>query len=164
MPQPHSFKPFTPCSEGMEELLVDDLIVNRQWDRNFVQANFLPVDQDVIFSIPLAYGMSKDRWTWHFDSKGNRVINWQWSLRRDQGGSMATRDRRLWKLRLSNKIKNFIWLTVNGALPCFVNLKNRGVPCEEMCKRCLEVRESICHALWDCLHVLKIWDSSCVVA
>ncbi|XP_024019719.1 uncharacterized protein LOC112091106 [Morus notabilis] len=70
LPRPHSFKPITPCSEGMEELLVEDLIVNRQWDRSFVQANFLPVDQGVIFSIPLAYGMSKDRWMWHFDSKG----------------------------------------------------------------------------------------------
>ena len=57
----------------------------------------------------------------------------------------------IWKLRVPNKVRHFVWRAVRNSLPTKLNLHKRQV-----CRDCLE--DSI-HALWYCDAVKAIWMS-----
>uniref|UniRef100_A0A803Q7N5 Reverse transcriptase n=1 Tax=Cannabis sativa TaxID=3483 RepID=A0A803Q7N5_CANSA len=63
----------------------------------------------------------------------------------------------IWSSKLIPKMKNFIWRVFNQWLPTKIELSKRGMSLETNCDWCQEKEEDICHALWFCPKVLKIW-------
>ncbi|KAF4395942.1 hypothetical protein F8388_013111 [Cannabis sativa] len=63
----------------------------------------------------------------------------------------------IWSSKLIPKTKNFIWRVFNQWLPTKIELSKRGMSLETNCDWCQEKEEDICHALWFCPKVLKIW-------
>ena len=54
---------------------------------------------------------------------------------------------RIWKLRVPNKIKTFLWQACSEALPTKENLKKRKNLEDTRCSACLTVQESTFHAI-----------------
>ena len=63
----------------------------------------------------------------------------------------------LWKLKIQNKIKVFLWHASSNALPYKVNLFSKRVVSNMACIRCGSARESIFHAIWACPKVDNVW-------
>ncbi|KAF4369456.1 hypothetical protein F8388_001878 [Cannabis sativa] len=63
----------------------------------------------------------------------------------------------IWSSKLIPKMKNFIWRVFNQWIPTKIELSKRGMSLETTCDWCHEIEEDICHALWFCPKVLKIW-------
>ena len=58
--------------------------------------------------------------------------------------------KKVWKLQVPNKIKNFLWRVCSNALPTKENLKKRRIIDDASCNACQMEQESIFHTLWEC--------------
>ena len=56
----------------------------------------------------------------------------------------------IWKIRVPNKIRQFVWCTVKDSLPTKQNLNSRHVLVDDICDGCRDHVESIMHCLWQC--------------
>ena len=67
--------------------------------------------------------------------------------------------KKIWKMRVPNKIRHFIWRAAKDSLPTKQNLKARHIPIDEVCDGCGEHTESTVHCLWLCDQVRSVWMS-----
>ena len=56
----------------------------------------------------------------------------------------------IWKIRVPNKIRHFVWHAVKDSLSTEQNLKTRHVSMDDFCDGCGDHVESIMHCLWLC--------------
>ena len=75
--------------------------------------------------------------------------------------SDSTQDvwKKIWKLRVPNKIRHFLWRAVKNSLPTKMNLKARHIPLDDTCDYCGDHSESILHCLWLCDQSRSVWFS-----
>jgi hypothetical protein len=67
----------------------------------------------------------------------------------------------IWKLKVPNVEKNFIWRVCHDILPTRDNLLRRKVVTDPSCPMCgLEVETPI-HLLWNCPSAMDVWGASC---
>ena len=64
----------------------------------------------------------------------------------------------LWKLKIPNRTKTFLWRAFLNALPTRLNLVKRKVLTEATCQLCGLDQESTLHALWSCPKLVGVWD------
>lgn len=55
---------------------------------------------------------------------------------------------KVWKLNCPAKVKNFLWRTLHGTLPCNVVLANRHIPVRPTCPACKQGAEDVFHVLF----------------
>lgn len=67
--------------------------------------------------------------------------------------------RKVWKLGVPAKVKNFIWRSLNDCLPTLTNLREKRVPVSELCNVCGLVAESISHCLVWCNFARSCWSA-----
>ena len=65
--------------------------------------------------------------------------------------------RSLWKLEVSNKVRNFLWLAATNVLPSVVNLVTRRVAIPPTCSLCNAYDETITHTLLECEFSKSCW-------
>ena len=53
----------------MENLKVSDLMSPFGWDKEKLESILLPIDRELVWSIPLSSRRRPDRWVWHYDGK-----------------------------------------------------------------------------------------------
>ncbi|XP_024199980.1 uncharacterized protein LOC112203217 [Rosa chinensis] len=72
VPTPHSFRPYSPIMEGMEDLVVSDLIDfdSKTWATDFMKELFIEGEVERMASIPLSIRGGGDQLIWHYDKKG----------------------------------------------------------------------------------------------
>ena len=58
--------------------------------------------------------------------------------------------KKLWKVRVPNKMKVFAWKACHEILPTRVNLAKRNIIRENLCLCCQRVPETVIHAIWEC--------------
>lgn len=59
------------CTKVNPPQRVSELIdPGRSWDRQLVGDFFIPMDSDIIFSIPLCTSEQEDFWAWHYEKSG----------------------------------------------------------------------------------------------
>jgi hypothetical protein len=63
----------------------------------------------------------------------------------------------IWKLRIPNAIKMFVWKACCNILPTRVNLKRRKIIENDICTRNVETAR---HVLWDCVSAQDVWSDS----
>ena len=112
---------------------VNELInpVTGEWDEQLVRETFWPEDANEILRIPIAENL--DDWpAWYFDAKGlffvksaykaavarrDRLAGWDastsWTVRDDSVFEWY----RIWKLKVPNKVKTFMWRFAHNSLP-----------------------------------------------
>ena len=67
--------------------------------------------------------------------------------------------KKIWKLRVPNKIRHFLWRVVKNSLPTKMNLKARHILMDDTCD-CGDHAKSILHCLWlgDQSHLVWLFD------
>ena len=56
----------------------------------------------------------------------------------------------LWRLKVPNKIKTFVWRACIESFPTLVNLARRKVVLSNSCISCNREPEIVIHSLWGC--------------
>ena len=64
----------------------------------------------------------------------------------------------LWKMRVPNKIKNFLWHACSKALPTRCNLLRRKMLEDLTCPHYSIGNESTLHVLWECNRLRIVWE------
>ena len=67
--------------------------------------------------------------------------------------------KKIWKMKVPNKIQYFIWRAAKDSLPIKVNLKARHVLVDDVCEGCGDYSESTLHFLWLCDQARVVWMS-----
>jgi hypothetical protein len=65
--------------------------------------------------------------------------------------------RQIWKLKLPNAEKNFLWRACHDILPTQEKLFRRKISVDPLCPLCGLVTETSFHVLWDCSSVRDVW-------
>lgn len=66
------------------------------------------------------------------------------------------------KIRAPPKIKHFLWQIVSGGFAVTSGLIQRGISCDNICKRCGATEETINHVLFGCPHSRQTWTLSMI--
>ena len=66
--------------------------------------------------------------------------------------------KKIWKLSVPCKVRNFIWRSYQNAIPTKTNLVHRSVIDDSRCPQCHDYQEDVFHALWSCLSLSQVWD------
>lgn len=64
----------------------------------------------------------------------------------------------IWKLKIPENVRHFVWLTMHESLPTNEFRVQRHISFDGSCQRCGSQRETILHALHDCPRVQTIWN------
>lgn len=65
--------------------------------------------------------------------------------------------KKVWSLPIPFKVKHFVWRAYNDCIPTHLNLHNRHVPTDGMCRICQKHVESTDHALFRCRRAKRFW-------
>lgn len=155
--------------------LVNELMLEPGiWNEQLIKDNFLAHEAEAILSIPLARRLRPDIAIWHFQKDGKYTVKsgcWLASELQNvvQGsvGSSGNNDRakasvwdKIWKLKVANKVKVFLWRACHDFLPCSANLFRRHISNNPICFRCGKEEEPTVHCFWNCVFAKKVWKHS----
>ena len=122
---------------------------------------FSPIEADLIQKISLSCGCSKDVLYWPYVQSGQYSVKLGYFFLKSDTRCHAVLNhvlpahtktlwKRIWKLLLPGKIKNFLWKASRNALPTMSNLVRRCVIDDPTCPHCTNQHEDVSHALWNC--------------
>ena len=122
-----------------------------------LQQHFLSFKADCIKSIPLCWTIQDDCLIWPTGGSGEYSVKSGYKIlcEDEDSGAILSLDRseqdlfwkRIWRLRLPNKIKLFLWQVCSNASPTKENLKRRKILDDAKCSACLSAQESIFHTI-----------------
>ncbi|XP_073358296.1 uncharacterized protein [Aegilops tauschii subsp. strangulata] len=162
------------CRTLNPPMLVSELIsnVSATWDKQLVQATFLPMDVQVILGIPLCTRNVPDFWAWHHEKHGffsvksaynmlvatrNRREAW---LEEGPGPSSSRAEERawkhLWKTQVPGKVRMFLWRLSKYSLPTNDVQAHRHMSDSPCCGLC-GARDSWHHSLVECTSSRSVW-------
>ncbi|XP_075653997.1 uncharacterized protein LOC142624352 [Castanea sativa] len=129
--------------------------------------NFLVFEVDWIKAIPLCWTDQYDRIIWPDNPDGEYSIKagYQKLCEEANVSNASSSDpshqksfwKKIWKLHVPNKIKNFLWRICSNALPTKENLKKRRIIEDARCSACLSEQESTFHSIWGCEKINHVW-------
>ena len=151
------------------DLLVGDLIDHEQmqWRVDMIRNTFDQSSVEAILSIPLPNRDSEDRLYWWANNNGwYSVRSGYWCALNDPEQVNNTNDgderalwQKIWRLICPPKLIHFLWRACRNSLPVNAVRKYRHMTLSDLCPRCNEAPESLCHALFDCRTVCAVWTS-----
>ncbi|XP_074289571.1 uncharacterized protein LOC141614725 [Silene latifolia] len=152
------------------EMKVDELMVEGEarWDRNKIEAMFLPFEAERIMSIRLSALTQEDSWCWDGTSDGEYSVREGYRLLNTEGGddgeqSDASMGGWLWKTIWSTpvlpRIKVFMWQLCCDALPVKSNIAARVRDFDCSCPKCHGDEESCIHMVRDCGWNEEVWET-----
>ncbi|PRQ55386.1 hypothetical protein RchiOBHm_Chr1g0324011 [Rosa chinensis] len=128
VPLPWNFKVITPRFLHEDTLVRQLMTQPGEWDTNFINSHFLPVDAERILSIPLVESGGSDVVVWHYCTNGQYTVKSGYWLgmemkRKELGsgsvcGNGASNSRTIWSLCIPNKFKLLLWRACHAFLPC----------------------------------------------
>ena len=142
------------------------------WDEQLVRDTFWEEDAETILAIPV--GIETPDWpAWHFDSKGMFSVKSAYKIEVQDRDSKAGRTaeassgsgtadvqfpwRKIWQMRLPNKVQMFLWRLIHNSLPVRNNLKRRKVKTETLCPMCRRLDEDCGHVFFKCKKAQECW-------
>jgi hypothetical protein len=169
IPVSSSYSIQSPCRILPEGALVADLIDRgaKVWKSSLIKEAFNEDEAKVILNIPLSSSLPQDRLIWRgtvngeFSVRGAYHMEMEWH--ENQKGSTSNPGdveeiwKTVWKLKVPNAVKMFIWKAGHNILPTKANLLRRGVIKEAMCPICLRETETVEHILWECASSNDVW-------
>ncbi|KAK3231603.1 hypothetical protein Dsin_003484 [Dipteronia sinensis] len=140
------------------------------WNNTLIEQSFTKEDVVAIQSIPIGSRSCGDSLVWHNEETGAfNVKSGYWVARNmvvqassSNSASSINTDwwKRLWNLKIPQKIKKFIWKGCFDWIPTMYNLCLRRIPVVDICPLCNKVSKTTLHTLWDCKifkHARKQW-------
>lgn len=135
-----------------------------EWDHNKLDL-ILPVYKQLILTIKPSVCNAPDELVWLKTSSGSYSTK---SGYRAQSEACALDDpiyptthtgwfANVWDLKVSEKIKVFLWNVLHDGLPVGEQFAIRNIPISSQCPRCTET-ESVVHLLFNCRYAKDVWD------
>ena len=166
IPSNPSFKPIVKPTIT-QVTLVEELLnpITGQWKQDIVDATLVPVDARAVLSIPIGW-LDEDMWAWHLEKYGMFSVRSAYkaliqapSHGQDAGSVDANKSfwRKLWKMQVPPKVKNFWWRVIKAYIPCRAVLKGRHIEKLSFCKSCGR-NEIIKHAMFECTWAKLFWN------
>ncbi|XP_027166037.1 uncharacterized protein LOC113766004 [Coffea eugenioides] len=176
LPDNHQGKVISQKPQGCNLLKVEELIIQKRWNKNLIFKNFSAKEAECILSIPISLTNREDSNYWVHSSNGNYTVRSAYKVQaeglmeREQvnkevtGTSWSSNRKKcwkhLWKLNIKNKVKIFLWKCLNQVLPVRQLIFDRTKQGDPICRNCGEQGETIEHALLDCSQVKVVWKMS----
>ncbi|KAJ1418166.1 Ribonuclease H-like superfamily [Sesbania bispinosa] len=155
------------CPRGGEELTVADFIDTSRghWKVDMIRSFFSAADVNRILSIHLSRLDREDSLIWKLSKDGrysvksayyhiteNMVDNSHYKVQGDW--------KTLWKLKVPNCVKLFLWRLLRGCLPTRMNLQRKGVSCPATCAFCESALENEWHVFFGCMNSIACWQKA----
>ncbi|XP_075638354.1 uncharacterized protein LOC142610425 [Castanea sativa] len=122
-------------------------LATHSWDQNLVNQNFLVFEANRIKAIPLCWIDQCDRIIWPDTPDGEYSVKagYQKLCEEANVSNASSSDpshqkffwKKIWKLHVPNKIKNFLWRICSNALLIKENMKKRRIIEDVRCSACL---------------------------
>ncbi len=123
---------------------------------------------DAICAINLPNMDTHDSLVWKYTSSGQLSVRSAYHLafrlktKEDMVGSSSSEANRkvwkkIWQLRIPNKVKIHLWQACMNALPTRQCLSRRHLIPASLCPVCQFDSEMVTHALWACPHAQNVW-------
>jgi hypothetical protein len=133
----------TSLIHGKENMKVSDLINHetRSWRRELIHQIFCPRDVAPIERIPLNLLHDDDTPIWKFSkNESYSVSSAYYKLMEviidNNHLKVEGNWKKLWQLKVPNRVKIFLWRALRECLPVRSRLINKGVHCEPKCPIC----------------------------
>ena len=127
---------------------------------------FYPWEADCIKSMPVSLHTDRDALIWPWTPDGDYSVKSAYLILANesflsQAGSSNPEASKplwngIWRLKVLNKVKQFLWQASNESLPTKFNLCARHILPDNNCGLCEEFLEDIIHCLWLCDHAKSI--------
>ncbi|GAA0156809.1 hypothetical protein LIER_38347 [Lithospermum erythrorhizon] len=141
--------------------------------RTWVEALMGEADAKLIRAIAISKRQYHDRLVWHHTKSGNYLTSSRYLSARDmnkngelgssyQGETSSNLGQskiwqQIWELKISPRVKNFMWKWLDNALLTKVNLRRRGVIIENRCPLCNKEPKTTSHLLFHCEYAARLW-------
>lgn len=142
-----------------DDVSVADLrLANGEWNREFIETLFDPVDVKKFMSVPVGLIDNEDFLAWNYTKNGVYSIRsgYREALNlKDVAESSSTSTSKswwklVWSINVPPIVKNFVWRVSKNWIPTNFNLFKRSFTKKNYCNRCKVVPDSTCHSLWTC--------------
>ncbi|XP_024310402.1 uncharacterized protein LOC112268687 [Brachypodium distachyon] len=155
------------CPTDDAPCAVSDFIdsTSASWNRGKLEEFFLPMDVEIIQSIPICTRSADDFWAWNFEKTGVFSVRSAYRMlvstkrRRevwlDDRASISNQSATerswtaQWKVRVPSKLRVFLWRLAHTSLPTGDVRHHRGMAMSSCCGICGE-RDSWRHSLIEC--------------
>ena len=159
-----SYLPTVATESKVQVLINTDLGV---WKLDLVNQLFLPQEAFAILGIPLSRRSPPNNISCAYSPLGVFNISNDYKLfasgDAERQAESSNRDAQkqfwkgVWRLRVLNKIKHFIWRACNDALPMMSNIFWRQITSSNKCELCQLYPKDPLHAIWSCREVETTW-------
>ena len=149
--------------------MVHDLLLSGTtlWNEELLDVNFYPWEAKAIKNIHISQIETVDALIWPHTTDAEYSVQSAYRLlvatqQQDQPSASDTEARKdlwngIWKLKVPNKVRHFLWRAVRESLPTKSNLHRRQVLSSGVCEACGDCIKDGIHALWLCDAVKPIW-------
>ncbi|XP_050281937.1 uncharacterized protein LOC126722840 [Quercus robur] len=154
----------------MQGATVSSLInpITRQWDHSLLQNSLNAEESELIQRIPLSRYTVNDTLFWPSVQSGEYTVRSGYfylktearstiPLRRNNTEMLRPLWKKIWKLSLPCKVRNFLWRACRNAIP-MKNLQRHCVVDDPLCPLCSQHEENVLHALWSCPELAQVWN------
>jgi hypothetical protein len=155
----------TPLICGRENMCVHDLIEEggREWRREAILEYFNEKDAQNMLNIPLFGYMKEDAPSWKFSKNGEYSVKSAYfyameNLVDNRELRVEGKWRRIWELKIPQKMKEFLWRVARGCLPTRERLQQKGVNCTNNCEHCQHNFENEWHIFFGCVKAQETWE------
>ncbi|KAL9839821.1 putative ribonuclease H domain, reverse transcriptase zinc-binding domain-containing protein [Arabidopsis thaliana] len=142
----------------------------REWDPVIFEGVLNPEDQQLAKSLYLSNYAARDSYKWAYTRNTQYTVrSGYWvathvNLTEEEiinplEGDVALKQE-IWRLKITPKIKHFIWRCLSGALSTTTQLRNRNIPADPTCQRCCNADETINHIIFTCSYAQVVWRSA----
>ena len=165
IPRLSTFKPITPPNLPGNTCVAELIDENNCWKKDKIYQHFSKDDADCIVHIPLSRRQSEDTIIWHYDRRGQYLVKsgYQVAFNHKHQGIPNCSNLNpshwsvIWKLKIPEKVKIFLWRAAKDILPTAENLWRKRVLQEATCLVCTRQLENSAHALLDYKIARKVW-------
>ncbi|KAL3846296.1 hypothetical protein ACJIZ3_003699 [Penstemon smallii] len=178
LPRPNTFMVSSPRNtlpfDSKVNLLIDPNLGD--WNQELIEEIFWPEEVELILKIPLGSLQNEDTQIWHYTSTGQFSVRSAYHLAlrtkrelesgADSSMSSASEQRWiwLWRERIPNKIKIFMWRAMKNLIPVAAILLQRHIPVDNFCPVCGCDEETSLHTLLLCPYARQVWALSNIPA
>lgn len=147
----------------LENIKVSHLmsVDDKSWDIELLNDLFCARDIELIRRTPIPMRESRDSWYWLLDEKGDFTVksSYRW-LHGECTDDYTGLWKKLWTLRLHNKVSNLIWRLCKGCLPTAMALASKHVDINVRCQWCHSEIETDVHVMFLYDFAKTVWLSS----
>ena len=158
-------RPYGPSPEVFKYLKVSDLMLanSTEWDLQKID-NILPFHKHEVLQIKPSICSAPYELVWLktasciYTAKSGYKAQSKLMITEETHAPETNHDwlANVWKLKTPEKIKLFLWNSLDDALPVGEQFARRNIPLASRCSLCNEV-QSIAHMLFTCDYAKKVW-------